>query len=49
MCVESLGLELLWEWLEAREDAEEGPFVTFGNHGWDQLLRWLHLHLEGGE
>lgn len=33
----------------AGEDAEEGPFVTCGAHGWDQLLRWLRLHLEGGE
>lgn len=48
MCAGSLGLELLWEWLEAGEDAEEGSFVTCGAHGWEQLLRWLHLRLEGG-
>lgn len=48
MCVGSLGLELLWEWLEAGEDAEEGSFVTCGAHGCEQLLRWLHLRLEGG-
>lgn len=32
----------------AGEDAEEA-FVTCGARGWDQLLQWLHLRLEGGE
>lgn len=30
VCVRSLGLELLQEWLEAGEEAEEGLFVTCG-------------------
>lgn len=49
VCVGSLGLELLREWLEAGEDAEEGPLVTCGAHGWDQLHWWLRFRLDGGE